>query len=105
MIDAELRRIPDAEKVEENQRTPRVLYEGKGCKECGNKGTKGRVAIVEVIPMNERLRAATAERKTHDDILKIVEEEGFLSMRQDGFLKALSGVAPIREVLEVTVED
>lgn len=105
MIDAELRRIPDAEKVEENQRTPRVLYEGKGCKECGGKGTKGRVAIVEVIPMNERLRAATAERKTHDDILKIVEEEGFLSMRQDGFLKALSGVAPIREVLEVTVED
>jgi len=105
IIRKELSRIPDGEKVEENQRNPTVLYEGKGCRECERKGTKGRIAIVEVVPISEALRAAIAARRTHDELSKIAAEEGLITMRQDGFLKALSGLAPLQEVLEATAED
>ena len=105
MIRQELHRIPDEEKVEENQRNPQVLYTGKGCRECGGKGTKGRIAIVEVIPVGEALRAATAARRTHDELLKIAADEGFVTMRQEGLLKALAGLVLLEEVLEITSED
>lgn len=105
MLERELAQIPAGEKTEENQRIPKVLYEGKGCRECGGKGTKGRLAIVEVIPAGEKLRAATAAHRTHDELLKVASEEGFLTMRQDGLLKALAGLTPLQEVLEATSED
>ena len=97
--------IPDSEKTEPNQKSPKVLYEAVGCKECGGKGTSGRVAIVEVIPITEDLRQAMMLRQSQVDMYKIVAKEGTLSMRQDGFLKALLGTVSLREVLEVTSED
>ncbi len=100
-----LKVIPDSEKVEENQKNPKVLYEAPGCKECGGKGTKGRIAIVEVIPAGEKIRQALVMRKSHDELVRIAVEEGYITMRQDGFLKALSGQVSLREVLEATSED
>jgi len=97
--------VPDSEKTEANQKDPKVLFEATGCKECGGKGTSGRVAVVEVIPITEDLRQAMLVHKSQVEMYKIVTKEGVLSMRQDGFLKALLGVVSLREVLEVTSED
>ncbi len=105
IITKEMGAIPESEKTEKNLRDPKVLYEGKGCRECGGKGTRGRLAIVEVIPIDEELRAATAQRKSQDELLKIALRQGWLTLRQDGFLKALSGHVPLTEVLDVTAED
>lgn len=97
--------IPESEKTEENQKNPKVLYEAAGCKECGGKGTQGRVAVVEIVPVSEKMRQAIMARKSNTEMYKIVSEEGLISMRQDGFLKALLGEVSLREVLEVTSED
>jgi type IV pilus assembly protein PilB len=105
IINGVIATIPDSEKNEANQKDPKVLFEATGCKECGGKGTSGRVAVVEVIPITEDLRQAMMSRKSQVEMYKIVSKEGVLSMRQDGFLKALLGVASLREVLEVTSED
>lgn len=105
MIKEMLRRIPESEKVEENQRNPRVLYKGKGCRECGGKGTKGRIALVEVIPVGEELRAATVARRTYDELISIAANQGFIAMRYEGLLKALAGLVLLTEVLEATAED
>lgn len=105
MINAEVEKISDREKTEENQKNPTVLYEAEGCKECGGKGTKGRFAIVEVIPVGESIRQMIAKRGTYDDLQKLVLSEGHITMRQDGFLKVLSGLVSLREVLEATAED
>jgi type IV pilus assembly protein PilB len=97
--------IPESEKTEENQKNPKVLYEAAGCKECGGKGTKGRFAIVEIIPVIEEIRQAIARNETGEVLYKIAVSKGLISMRQDGFLKVLSGVVSLREVLEATSED
>jgi len=97
--------IPESEKTTENQKNPKVLYEAQGCKECGGKGTKGRLAIVEIIPIVEKVRQQISRSETGDALYKTAMSEGFISMRQDGFLKALSGAVSLREVLEATSED
>lgn len=105
LINNELKNIPDGDKVLENQKVPKVLYKGKGCKECGNKGTKGRLAITEVIPVDEKMREAVVQRATGDVLAKMARESGLISIRQDGFLKALAGLALFDDVLEATAGD
>jgi len=105
IIKNEMKNIPDKEKVLDNQKNPKFLYKGKGCKECGNKGTKGRLAITEVIPVSEKLREATVQRVTGDVLAKMAREEGLISIRQDGYLKALAGLALFDDVLEATAGD
>ena len=89
----------------ENQRAPSVLYEPGTCAECGSKGTKGRMAITEVVPIDEKLREAIVQRASHDELRKLVTAAGVLTMRQEGILQALAGVVSLEEVLEATSED
>lgn len=104
-IAQELKDVPADEKAEENQRRPTVHYLGRGCPECGGKGTSGRLAIAEVIPMDEKFRDAVVRRTSHDELRRLTEEARRLTMRQDGILKALAGQVSLEEVLEVTAED
>lgn len=105
ILEQELASVPSKEKTEENQRAPSVLYQGKGCKDCGGKGAVGRLAIVEVIPVSEAIREAIVRRAGHDDVWKLAAKDGALTMRQDGILKALAGEVPLEDVLEATTED
>lgn len=104
-IEKELQGVPKEEMSEENVRAPAVLYQGKGCPECGGKGALGRLAIVEVVPVAEELREAIVGRASHDALRKLATSARVLTMRQDGVLKALRGQALLEEVLEVTSED
>ncbi len=105
MVEKELKAIPAEEKTHENQKAPSVLYKGRGCTECGNKGSQGRLAIVEVIPVDAHLRDAIVRRSSHDEIRALAAKGGKLTMRQDGILKALAGHTTLEEVVEATAED
>jgi len=80
------------------------LYKGAGCKFCSGKGTKGRVAISEVLIMTSELEALTAQRPSEDQILKEAIRQGMVTIKQDGIIKALQGIVTLEEVLK-TVED
>lgn len=80
------------------------LYKGAGCKFCSKKGTKGRVALSEVLVMTPELETLTAQKPSEDQILKEAIRQGMVTMKQDGFIKALKGFVTFDEVLK-TVED
>jgi len=80
------------------------LYKGKGDEECGNSGYFGRVGIYEVLPITEKVSRLILERASSGDIEKQAKEEGMISLKQDGYLKALEGVTSIEEVLRVAQE-
>ncbi|TSC72840.1 MAG: type IV pilus assembly protein PilB [Parcubacteria group bacterium Gr01-1014_38] len=105
ILAVELRDVPTVEKAEENLRTPSTLAQGQGCTECGGTGTTGRIAIVEVVPVSEEFRNAIIRRASHDELRKLATAAGYLTMRQDGILKALAGEVPLEEVLGATSED
>ena len=80
------------------------LYKGKGDEECANSGYFGRVGIYEVLPITEKISRLILERSSASDIEKQAREEGMISLKQDGYLKALEGVTSIEEVLRVAQE-
>lgn len=80
------------------------LYRGKGCDKCGGTGYSGRIGIFEVLDVNDKLSRMMMETVTDKDIEKVAQEEGMLTMVQDGYLKALEGITTLEEVLRVSKE-
>ena len=78
---------------------------GKGCKTCGGTGYKGRVALYEVMVMNDGLKdlilqgASTAELKS--EAIRL----GMATLRRSGLNKIAAGVTTVEEVLRVTAAD
>ncbi len=81
-----------------------VLYRGKGCKECGESGYRGRTGIFEVMVVNDKISKMILEHASGGDIEKLAIEQGMMTMVQDGYQKALEGLTTIEEVLRVAHE-
>ncbi|MFA5069870.1 MAG: ATPase, T2SS/T4P/T4SS family [Patescibacteria group bacterium] len=82
---------------------PFKMFMGQGCVRCDNTGYKGRIAICEVLEINERMKKIILEGG--DMVLKIREEflkQGNYFMRQDGIVKAFRGLTTIEEVWDAT---
>jgi type IV pilus assembly protein PilB len=77
------------------------LPRGKGCKVCGNTGFLGRTGIFEVLNISDRITRLILEHQPTAEIHKVAVEEGMVTLKQDGYLKALEGVTTIEEVLRV----
>ncbi|HJX59550.1 MAG TPA: ATPase, T2SS/T4P/T4SS family [Patescibacteria group bacterium] len=80
------------------------LYKGQGDAECGDSGYLGRVGIFEVLPISEKISRLILQRSPASDIEKQAKEEGMVTLKQDGYLKALEGVTSIEEILRVAQE-
>lgn len=104
MLEKELANL--SEKVLEDFKIqkPFKLYQSSGCRFCNKKGTKGRVAIFEVLSMTKELEKITLEGPSESNIIKEAERQGMITMKQDGILKALQGIVSLEEVLKVTEE-
>lgn len=77
------------------------LYRGSGCDECNKTGYLGRIGIFEVLPVSEKIARLILEHSTAGEIEKQAKEEGMVTMKQDGYLKALEGITSLEEVLRV----
>jgi len=81
-----------------------TLYQAKGCKECGDIGYSGRLAIIEFLVMNDALRKMVMEHKESGLIQEEAIKGGMLSIYQDGLAKVVKGQTTLDEVLRVTTE-
>ncbi len=83
-----------------------AFYEPKGCRLCRTTGFHGRVAIVEVIPVDERVRELIVSNAASWQIRDYaVKERGIIPIRQDGLRKAAMGLTTLEEVTAVTSSD
>lgn len=77
------------------------LYKGVGCKECGHTGYLGRVGIYELLVVSVKIMGLVLERASADTIEKQAITEGLITMKQDGYMKVVTGVTTLEEVLRV----
>lgn len=77
------------------------LFKGKGCAMCAATGYLGRMGIFEVLIASEQIIKLILERSSVDSIEQTAKEAGMITMKQDGYLKALEGVTTMEEVLRV----
>lgn len=80
---------------------PVVLYKGNGCTSCGHTGYQGRTGIYEVLPVTDKITRLILERASSGDIEQQAVSEGMITLKQDGYFKALEGVTTMEEVLRV----
>ncbi len=85
-------------------KTSLLFYRGKGCKKCGNSGYKGRMGIYEVLEVTPKIQEAILRSANANQIYEVAKSEGMLTIMEDGFIKAKSGITTIEEILRVTKE-
>ncbi len=64
-------------------------------------GYKGRVGIFEVFSVTEQIQELILKHAPSSEIQKVAQEQGMISMRQDGYLKALDGLTTLTEINRV----
>lgn len=77
-------------------------YEPVGCARCSQSGYRGRVGIFSVMRMSERIKEMTVAQASEADISMAAQEEGMLTLREDGIGKVRAGQTSLEEVLRVT---
>lgn len=81
-----------------------TLFKGKDTKRTPG-GYKGRLGLYEVMDVNEEIEELILKRATSSEIQHKAQEHGTVTMREDGYLKALSGMTTIEEVNRVAALD
>ncbi len=68
-------------------------------------GFKGRIGLYEAFAVSPAIQEMILKRATSAQIQAQASKEGMITMRQDGYLKALNGLTTIQEVDRVASED
>jgi type IV pilus assembly protein PilB len=77
-------------------------WRGKGCDRCRKTGYAGRLGIYELMVMDDSLRDVITRNPDVTQLRKLCRERGLVTLRQDGFDKAMKGLTTVDEILRVT---
>lgn len=82
------------------------IYHPVGCKDC-IEGYMGRIAIHEVLSINQEIRDAIVNNVRKDELRKLVyKEDHTISVLKDGLQKVLNGDTTFEEIIRLTdIED
>lgn len=80
-------------------------YRGKGCPVCNKTGYKGRIALYEIMIVNDEIRKFVLEGASADELKKAAIRNDMKTLRMSGMTKVKEAVTTIEEVLRVTAGD
>ncbi len=78
-----------------------TFYHGAGCSHCAKTGYRERICIAEVIDINHEMKNLILKKRGALTTEDVQSNQPFLTMEQDGFLKALQGLTTVEEVMRV----
>ncbi len=71
------------------------------CPKCNGRGYYGRVAVFELLVLNDAIRKAVLQNPTPDNILQVARQQGFLSIQEEGVLAVATGTTSLQELQRV----
>jgi type IV pilus assembly protein PilB len=89
----------------EDQVAGRVFYHGTGCEQCRNTGYRGRMALYEIMVMDDELREMVIKRKSSAQLREAARKRGMRSLRESGLLAIYDGMTSIEEVVSQTMDE
>jgi len=81
------------------------IYKPRGCRNCRNTGYRGRMAIQELMIMDDEVRGLVMRKADSATIRRACTSHGMKLLRQDGAERIIAGQTTIEELLRVTQED
>lgn len=82
-----------------------VFYKPVGCSLCSDMGYRGRLAIIEFLPMTDPIRKLIMTHAEAGVIQKLAIAEGMSTMYENGLVKVVQGITTLEEVLRVTTAE
>ncbi len=79
-----------------------TLARGAGCPACSGTGYRGRVAIYEIMVIDEQIRRLVMAKADAAAILDAAVALGMRPLRMDGMTRVLQGITTAEEVMRVT---
>ena len=80
-----------------------VIYKPRGCEACGKTGYSGRMAIFEMMSMNQRMERLILQKASTIDIEEEARKSGMSTLTESGYKKVLSGETSLEEILRATL--
>jgi general secretion pathway protein E len=98
---------PDAESLANLGLNKSVLkktafYRKKGCNLCMQTGFRGRIAIFEIMVVDDDIKRLVLKTSDANQINEMSLKQGMITLQQDGIAKVMEGITTIEEVLRVT---
>lgn len=81
-----------------------TFYQAVGCEKCTN-GYSGRIGIFEVLAMDDTIESLALSKQPSTAIAQAAQQQGMITLKQDGILKALKGITSIDEVWRATAAE
>lgn len=81
----------------------KYTYDVIGCKECNMTGYSGRIAIIEILTLTDKIKELVMDGKSTFEIRKAALEEGFLPFEMDGVKKVVDGKITLQELNNKTL--
>ncbi|WP_203246781.1 GspE/PulE family protein [Sporosarcina beigongshangi] len=78
---------------------------GRGCPACNFTGYRGRLAIHEVLPIDDYVKEIILDRRNPAEIRAYMKEKSYYNLLEDGLLKVKEGITTTEEVLRVATSD
>ncbi len=99
---------PTEEQLLELQLTPddvegRVFYRGTGCPHCNHQGYRGRVALFEIMVLDDELKELIMQHGSTNVLRNEARKRGMRTLRQAGLLAIYDGITSIDEVVRETI--
>ncbi len=88
----------DADLVRRSQ-----LSYGKGCDQCFHTGYRGRIAIFEIMNLDDSIRRAVLSGAPASAIRSLARNAGMRTLRESGLIAVTGGVTTVEEVLRETM--
>ena len=83
---------------------PVSIFRPQGCQFCNNTGYKGRIAIHEIMYMNENMKNEVARNKNLEVLREMAAKNGMISLWESCRNIVLGGVTSIQELMTLTSE-
>ena len=97
-----VRKLCPACKQEYLDQTKNVtLYHPVGCKLCGQRGYKGRIALMEIFRLDDTLEEMIAHQAGTYELKKQAQKTGFITLAKEGMRRVLEGSTSLEEVSRV----
>ncbi|MCG8649152.1 MAG: GspE/PulE family protein, partial [Pirellulales bacterium] len=81
------------------------FFKGTGCDQCNNTGYKGRIALFELMVLNDKIREMVLGNASTDELRDEAMRGGMVPLRQFGLGLAEDGITTLDEVIRETVEE
>jgi type IV pilus assembly protein PilB len=102
--------VPSEEQLMELSLLPRdvegrTFFRGRGCKNCMKTGYRGRMAIYEILVMDDTIREMIMAQASTAVLRDEAKRRGMRTLRQSGLLGIYEGQTTIDEVVRETIAE